>query len=168
MGKYIAENKDYYVIVKEILESSEFQKRKTYRHHGEISVYEHSLSVSILSYNIARKINIFFGKMIINEYDIAVASLLHDFYYNDYTKDKTKTPFFKQHGFVHAREARDNSRKFFPQYMNDRVENTILRHMFPLNIMPPKYIEGWIVTCVDKYVSCEVFPYLIKKLVRSI
>lgn len=167
MGKYKSQYEDYYTIVNDILNSEEFQKRKKYRHHGEISVYEHSLSVSILSYELAKKINIFFGHMIINEYDIAVASLLHDFYYNDYTKDKTKKPFFKQHGFVHAREARDNSRKVFPQYMNERVENTILRHMFPLNIMPPKYIEGWIVTLIDKYVSCEVFPYLLKKVIRS-
>ena len=27
--------------------------------------------------------------------------------------------------------------------------------MFPLNIIPPKYLEGWIITLVDKYVSLE-------------
>ena len=33
----------------------------------------------------------------------------------------------------------------------------IIKHMFPLNIKPPKYIEGWIVTLVDKLVSLEIF-----------
>ena len=51
--------------------------------------------------------------------------------------------------------------------MNKKVENIILRHMFPLNIVPPKYLESWLITLTDKYVSLEVVPYLLKKLVRS-
>ena len=160
-------NDDYYLIVKDILNSDEFIKRKKYRHHGDISVYEHSLKVSKLSYKIAKKINLSLKRQVFNEYDMAIGALLHDFYYKPYTEDHTKKPFFKQHGFVHAREARDNSRKFFPQYMNKRVENIILRHMFPLNIVPPKYLESWLITLTDKYVSLEVVPYLLKKLVRS-
>ncbi len=168
MSKNINLDNDYYEIVKDIIETDEFKKRKNYRHHGEISVYEHSLSVSICSYNFARKINSIFRREIVNENNMAIAGILHDFYYNDYTKSKEKKSLFKKHGFVHAREALENSREKFPQYMNDHIENTILRHMFPLNITPPKYIEGWIIVFVDKIVSLEVFPYLIKKLVRSI
>ena len=41
--------------------------------------------------------------------------------------------------------------------MNKKVENIILRHMFPLNKIPPKYLEGWLVTFADKAVSFEVF-----------
>lgn len=161
-------NYDYEKIVRKIIEHREFIKRKTYRHHGDISVYEHSISVSKKAYEIARKINIQLGKQIFNEVDVAIGGILHDFYYNDYTKDKTKKPFFKQHGFVHAREALDNSKKYFPSYLNKKIENIILRHMFPLNIIPPKNKEAWLITIVDKYVSCEVFPYLLKKLVRSV
>ncbi len=168
MSKEIDKNSNHYKIIKEIIESDEFQKRKEYRHHGEISVFEHSLSVSICSYNIACKINSIFRREIVNKKNMAIAGILHDFYYNDYTKVKEKKSLFKKHGFVHAREALENSKKFFPNYMNEHIENTILRHMFPLNITPPKYIEGWIIVFVDKIVSLEVFPYLIKKLVRSI
>lgn len=168
MSKYKTEYSDYYLIVNKILENDEFLKRKKYRHHGDISVYEHSLSVSILSYNMAKKINLLFGKIILNEYDVAVGALLHDFYYKPYTEDHEKKPLLKKHGFVHAREAMENSKKFFPQLMDKKIENIILRHMFPLNIIPPKYLESWIITIADKYVSMEVFPYLIKKLVRSI
>lgn len=168
MSKYNAEYDDYYNIVGKILKNKEFEKRKKYRHHGDISVYEHSLSVSILSYNIAKKVNILFGKIIFNEYDVAISGLLHDFYYKPYTEPHEKKKFFEQHGFVHAREAMENSKKYFPQYMNKRVENSILRHMFPLNIIPPRYIEGWLITIVDKYVSCEVFPYLLKKMFKVV
>ncbi len=164
--KQINESYDYYKIVKKILNHKEFKKRKKYRHHGEISVYEHSLSVSKLAYTIARKINISFGKQIFNEYDIAIGGLLHDFYYKDYTLVEEKKPLFQKHGFVHAKEAYKNSLNVFPQYINKKTKNIILRHMFPLNIMPPKYIESWLITIVDKYVSMEVFPYLFKKVVR--
>ena len=40
--------------------------------------------------------------------------------------------------------------------MNKRVANIIERHMFPLNIIPPRYKEGWVVTYVDKKVSVSV------------
>ena len=45
----------------------------------------------------------------------------------------------------------------FPQYYNKKVGNIILRHMFPLNIVPPRYLESWIISSVDKYVSMEIF-----------
>ena len=70
-------------------------------------------------------------------------------------ENKIKKPFFKKHGFVHAKEARDNSFKYFPNLMNKRIENCILRHMFPLNIVPPRYIESWIVSISDKIISVE-------------
>ena len=43
---------DYYEIVKNILDNEEFKKRKTYAHHGSITVYEHSIKVSLLAYKI--------------------------------------------------------------------------------------------------------------------
>ena len=49
----------------------------------------------------------------------------------------------------------ENSYQYFSELMNDKISNIILRLMFPLNIIPPKYLEGWIITLVDKYVSLE-------------
>ena len=50
----------------------------------------------------------------------------------------------------------ENAYKFFPDLMNDRIANIIERHMFPLNIIPPKYKEGWVVTYADKRLSMDV------------
>jgi len=148
---------EYYLIVDKILENPEFQRRKTFEHHGTITVYDHSLAVSKLAYKLA--------KLTKQDYKAAaISGLLHDFYYKPWQvkKEKNKTnkeekkKFLEKHGFVHAREAMENSKKYFPEYMDKKVENAILRHMFPLNKIPPKYIVGWIVTIADKCVSCEV------------
>lgn len=40
--------------------------------------------------------------------------------------------------------------------MTDKISDIIVKHMFPLNIRPPKYAESWIITCVDKIVSLEI------------
>ena len=77
---------DYYETVKCILEHPEFLKRKNYKHHGETSVYDHSLAVSYTSYRICR----FFG---LDKKSAAIGGLLHDFYYKPWQENKTKKKF---------------------------------------------------------------------------
>ena len=146
----ILKDKEYLDIVLDILYNPEFKKRKSWIHHENCSLYEHSLAVSYISYKIAKRKGW-------NYQDAAIGGLLHDFYYRPWQEHlDEKVPFFKQHGFVHAKEALENSRIYFPQHLNPRIENIILRHMFPLNIIPPKYKEGWLVTYVDKKLSLNV------------
>ena len=141
---------EYFKIVEPILKNSEFLKRKNYPHHGEISVYDHTLKVSMLAFGLAKKLGI-------NSYNVAVAGLLHDFYDKPWQDDHTKHKFLESHGFVHARQAEKNARTYFEDMVNYRILNSIRCHMFPLNITPPRYIEGWVITLVDKYVSMEIF-----------
>ena len=147
----ISDEEEFLDIVTPILNEKEFIKRKEYKHHGNTSVYEHSFAVSYYAYMMAKKMHLKKSKV----RNTAIAGMLHDFYYKDWTKDTEKKPFLKKHGFVHAKEAKENSKKIFPKLMNKRIENAIERHMFPLNITPPKYIEGWIITIADKYVSMD-------------
>ena len=148
--KILVKDEEYLKIVAPILSSLEFQKRKNWIHHENCSLYEHCLVVSYLSYRICKK-----RKW--NYKDAAIGGLLHDFYLRPWqNRVHEKVPFFKQHGFVHAHEAMENAYKFFPELMNDRIANIIERHMFPLNIIPPKYKEGWVVTYADKRLSMDV------------
>lgn len=151
---------EYETIVKPILESSEFQKRKTYPHHDQITVYDHSLAVSKVAYLWAKQWNL-------NYEAAAIAGLLHDFYSKPWQDNTEKKPLFERHGYVHAKEALENAYKYFPELITDEIADSILRHMFPLNVTPPKYKIGWIVTFSDKYVSLEVFkhPKTLHKLV---
>ncbi|MDD3187196.1 MAG: HD domain-containing protein [Bacilli bacterium] len=146
-------DKEFLSYIEVIINDPEFQKRKTYMHHHDTSVYEHSMQVAYKAFLYAKK-----HKM--DAKSAAIGGVLHDFYYKDWhiPRDK-KEKFFEQHGFAHAREALDNSKRYFPDLVDDRVENIILRHMFPLNIRPPKYKEAWVVTLMDKLVSLEVIKH---------
>lgn len=141
----------YIEIVKVILEHPEFIKRKEYLHHEEESVYEHCLKVSKLAYKIAKKLHVK------NPEEVAIGALLHDFYNEPWQTKENKVSFFKQHGFVHAKEAAENAKKYFPELMNKRIEDMISKHMFPLNIKPPRYIGSWIVNISDDIISLNIF-----------
>ena len=79
LGKVPKEYEESYLsnvsAIADLLKKEEFQKRKYYPHHGKISVYEHSLAVSKLSYDIAKKLKLDYKSA-------AIGGLLHDFYPN--------------------------------------------------------------------------------------
>lgn len=168
---------EWFSIVKEILENEEFQKRRLFLHHENESVWSHSIKVSFLSFKTAKKLKI-------NTYNVSVGGLLHDFYIKawQYTKEleyldkKYRERFLdskklKCHGIYHPIEALENSRVYFNEYLNERVEDIIVKHMFPLSIFTkykfPKYKESILITIIDKYVSLNVLLHFktIKKYI---
>lgn len=148
MTKYSKE--EFYKIVENIIENPTFQKRKEFKHHGEESVYDHSIAVSFLAYRMAKKLHL-------DEKSAAIGGLLHDFYTKPWMEAEKKRRIRDMHGFAHAKEAYQNAEKEFPNLMSPRIKDIIVKHMFPLNITPPRYIESWLVTLADKIVSIKVF-----------
>lgn len=157
---------DWMLFVQDILLNDEFQKRKLFMHHHDMSVWDHSILVSFNSFLVGRYFNADLRVC-------AIAGLLHDFYSQawlstpelerlengKYTKlMKEKKSFFKLHGFTHAKDASINYVKYFPELENKRITNAIKRHMFPLNIIPPRYKEGLIITTIDKWNSVHELP----------
>lgn len=152
------EDKEWFEIIKPIVEHPEFQKRKTFKHHGETTVFEHSIRVSHKAYKIAKGLNTDYRSA-------AIAGILHDFYTTPWQDVIIKQPIYKMHAFTHAKSALENSRKYFSEFLDEKIENAILRHMFPLNIIPPKHLVGYIVTTADKLSSLDMIlsPSSIKK-----
>lgn len=140
--------KEYYQIIKDILNNPEFIKRKNYVHHYQESVYDHCLRVSKDCFKIGKKLHL-------NYKDLAIAGLLHDFYDKPWQENQEKVPLLKKHGFVHAHQARLNANKHFKKFMNSHIEEMIETHMFPLNKKIPRSKEAWILTIVDKADSLE-------------
>ncbi len=147
--KNLTEYMNWYRIVYPIINTKEFQKRKTFRHHGDTTVYDHSLRVSYRAYIIAKSLHS-------DAKSAAIAGMLHDMYSTPWQEVKIKQPFYKMHAFSHAKDALINSQKYYSKYLTPKIENAILRHMFPLNIIPPKYSVGYILTLADKIESMDM------------
>lgn len=111
-------------------------------------MYDHCIRVSLASYAFAKR----FG---FDYKSAAIAGVLHDFYTKPWQDSTEDLPILQRHGFTHAKEALDNARKHFGKYLNPKIENAILRHMFPLNIRPPRYSTGYIITVFDKIGSMD-------------
>ena len=160
----------WFNIVKNILLNEEFQKRRLFKHHKK-SVWDHCVEVSFKSFKLS-------SKRKTDNRVCAIGGLLHDFYPYawQYSKEleefdssyldrlNRKEPLLKKHGFTHAREAYENYLKYFKEYEDERISNCIIRHMFPLNIVPPKYKESWIVTISDKLASSRDTLYIFKAM----
>ncbi len=169
---------EWYSIVEEILKHPEFQKRKLFMHHHNLSVWDHSTLVSFKAFMASKYFKA-------DKRVCAIAGLLHDFYSQawistpeiealedgKYTKAmKEPKPWYKMHGFTHAKDASINYIKYFPHLEDKKITNCILRHMFPLNIIPPRYREGLIITAVDKLNSVHELPsivYVSKKVIKK-
>lgn len=77
--------------------------------------------------------------------------MLHDLFLYDWRKPRPDGK--KLHAFHHPRTALDNASKIFD--LNDKEKDIILKHMWPLTVVPPKYVESFIITLTDKYATLE-------------
>lgn len=134
---------NYNELVGDILNNNDFNKLKYIKHHG-LTRYDHSLRVSYYSYKIAKIFKF-------NYRDTARAGLLHDFFYEKNATKKEKFLSF----FSHPKRALRNTREIF--LLNEREENIIESHMFPISIVMPKYKESFLVSTIDKIVASYEF-----------
>ena len=141
---------EFYEIIEPIITNEEFLKRKNFSHHGEESVYDHSLKVGFLAFKMAKKLKL-------DAKSTAIGGILHDFYTTPWVNSEKTKKIWKMHGFTHAKIAYDNALTYFSKYMNSKIKDIILKHMWPLNIKLPRYREAWLVTLADKWVSLSVF-----------
>lgn len=72
-------------------------------------------------------------------------ALLHDYFLYDW-HEKNKN--HRLHGFYHPRHALRNAMQDYN--ISDKEADIILKHMFPLTIIPPNNREAWIVCMADK------------------
>jgi uncharacterized protein len=115
--------------------------------HGHTTCKEHCIQVSYIAFEICRS----------RGWDCrcaARAGLLHDlFLYDWHTHARETGEHF--HGFTHPRVAMDNAVKYFQ--VSEKEQNMILRHMWPLTPIPPKYREGYAILYADKLCGLTEF-----------
>ncbi|MDC7126279.1 MAG: phosphohydrolase [Spirochaetales bacterium] len=153
---------EFFNIISEILENDDVKKLGTIKHHGK-SILNHSLKVALYSFNIGKRLKL-------DMHSLTRGAILHDFFLYDWNNSSEMPKrkfyeFYKMHGFVHAKIALDNARACFD--LNKIECNIIIRHMFPLTIIPPRYPESWVVMLVDKWVATKEIPQYIKNRMRK-
>jgi uncharacterized protein len=127
----------------DILDSPKYHFSDKNMQHGNVSVMEHSISVACVCVRLAKLTNLK------HDYSALVrGSLLHDYFnYDWHDKDHGRL-----HGYRHADKALTNAADDFS--INPIEANMIARHMFPLNIRPPRYREGILLCIADK--ACAI------------
>lgn len=129
-------------IIDELITNNIVQKMKLYRQHYNISTFEHCYNVSLISYKICKKLKL-------DYISAARGGMLHDLFLYDWRNSKKTLHLDGYHAFVHPKIALENANKLFD--LNKKEQDIILKHMWPVTISFPKYIESYIITFVDKY-----------------
>lgn len=124
----------------EILNSSNMELNKKFIQHGNTTVYEHCMNVTMMCLKITKKF-----KLKVDTKSLVRGALLHDYFlYDWHDNDKSH----RLHGFRHAKFAYINADK---EYNLNKIEkNMIITHMFPLNLRIPRYKESIILCVADK------------------
>ena len=127
-------------IIRDILENDTVQSMKKYRQHCNINCFEHSYNVARICYNVAKKFRLDYVA-------VARAGMLHDLFLYDWHAPKNGRKGF--HAFTHGKCACSNASRLFN--LTKKEQDMIKKHMWPVTPVPPKSIEGFLLTFVDKY-----------------
>lgn len=130
---------EYLGCILDLMRSERVRSMKSYVQHGKISCLDHCLYVSHVSYRLCRKWGL-------DSRSAARGALLHDFFLYDW---HTENPYGYLHAFRHPRSALRNADRYFA--LNPLEREIILKHMWPLTLVPPKHPEALIVSLADKY-----------------
>lgn len=132
-------DREFLDIIYPILDSENFNKTRDIIHHG-VNRYDHSMRVAYYSYKVAKFLRLDYEST-------ARGGLLHDYFFSDDIKVKGKVASIVSH----PKYALENANNEFD--LNDKEQDIIRTHMFPVTIKPPKYLEGWIVDMTDNVAS---------------
>ncbi|MDO5132845.1 MAG: HD domain-containing protein [Eubacteriales bacterium] len=134
-------------IFSEMKDDDRVQQMRSFTAHGKVNTFDHCCSVASLSSRINRAL-----KLHADEETLLKGAMLHDYYLYDWHEEDDGS--HKWHGFKHARTAARNAKRDFA--IDDKTEQVILSHMWPLNVSRiPRSREAWIVCVADKCVSLK-------------
>lgn len=138
------DTKEFELIIKDLVSNETVQKMNEFRQHYNTSCFEHCKHVAYYSYLICKKYHL--------DYKAAArAGMLHDLFLYDWREKRNGRKGF--HAFTHPKTSLQNASKLF--ILNEKETDIILKHMWPVTLKFPKYLESYIVTFVDKYCAIQ-------------
>ncbi len=127
-----------------LLDLPEVAKLAQYNHHRGKTRLEHVKEVAYLSFRWGKRLSL-------DTRAIIRGALLHDLFYYDWLHEGPRL-----HGFRHHNIALKNARKI--TLLTKKEEDIIKKHMWPLTVVPPRYMESLVVSLVDTF--CSARDYL--------
>ena len=135
----IKNNIEFNEIISDIITNPEVMKMRRYRQHFSTTCFDHCLEVAYFNYKICKFLHL--------DYRSATrGGMLHDFFLYDWREPNSHEGI---HAFVHGKIAYQNAIKLFD--INKKEKDIIIKHMWPIYIGFPIYLETYITTIVDKY-----------------
>lgn len=142
---FVPDDPAYIAEVEDILNNTAFISMKDYIQHGGTTCLEHCIDVSYRSYRSCKRLGL-------DARGAARAGLLHDLFLYDWHQ-KSKITGGRFHGFRHPRRALENAQREFE--LTDLEKEVILKHMWPLTVVPPGRKEAYVVLWHDKVCSLQ-------------
>ncbi len=127
-----------------LLKRPEIARLDDYVHHRGKTRLDHVKEVAWISFILGKRLSLD-CKAIIR------GALLHDLFFYDWLREGPKL-----HGFRHHNIAFENAQKITP--LTEKEKDIILKHMWPLTIIPPLYPESLLVCFVDTF--CSIRDYV--------
>ena len=143
-------DEEFQLIIKDFIESDEFQILANRKHHIQTSLSDHVMRVAYLCYRHNKK----HANSKADMQELIRAAMLHDFFFYDRYDKQTREFGRMQHVFKHPKIALENAMIAYPDLTDNEID-AIKNHMFPLTLLPPKTKCGWIVCWYDKVAAVE-------------
>lgn len=140
----------------EVLNSDRFLSAWDIPHHGNVSVAMHSLHVAKESCRIADWLQRHGVK--ISDEDAVRSSLLHDIGMTE--RRVFSSPSWRK-AYTHPDRGTEIAEKEY--HANEIQKDAIQRHMWPICVIPPSHVAGWVVLALDKMATEAVISTLTKQ-----
>ncbi len=143
-------------LLQEVVKRTDLLQMDRFIQHGDTSTLWHSIAVAYYSLWFARRL-----RLDCRWKSLVSGALLHDYFLYDW---HIPAPDHRFHGFTHPWAALRNAQR---DWQLDAVQqNIIVRHMFPLTLVPPLCREGLLVCLVDK--GCSLAETFRRKRYRQL
>lgn len=146
----IEKNREFFDCIADIIYHPKVLEMKKYFQHCNTDCYEHCLNVAYYNYYICKKLKL-------DARSAARGGMLHDLFLYDWRGHSRRTGDHF-HAMTHPRAAYNMAKRYFD--LNKIEREVILKHMWPVTVIPPRYWETYVICFTDKYCSSrEIADY---------
>lgn len=134
-------NKEFFECIRDIIHHPAVLQMKQFYQHCDTDCYEHCMMVAYYNFSICKTLGL-------DARSAARGGMLHDLFLYDWRKHREKTGDHF-HAMTHPWTAYRNAKKYFP--INPVEKEIITKHMWPVTVIPPRYLETYVICLTDKY-----------------